>query len=232
MPKKGKIGSIVYVQACARMMSAAWIRRQIRETSTSSGMSISGIAYALGHTVASDIGIGFELAIKSLAQGLSPNEDGKPQVLYTHNLIDLWNDDDIGPDVRSEIDADAECGVCNRYGTGNAGKALAFADYLAKHEEFLNRIDNRYAMSGDTRWKSDHRFLTSGFSIAQETYNDKTCVDGIGILMAYWWAIMRKAHKLRWPDDLCANDEGLALDRDEAWKLTQRTIGQMFGNMD
>ena len=231
MPAKVEIGSTVFVQACARVMSAAWIGRQIRETSTAPGMSISGTAYALRHTFASDIGMGFELAVKSLMQGLSPNEDGEPQVLKTHNLIgSLWKD--INDDIQSEIDVDTEFGVCTRYGTYNAGKILPFTKYLVKHEEFLNEtVKNRYALAGDTRWKSDHRFVRPISPIARETYNGKTCVDGIGVLMAYWWAIMRKAHKLRWPDELCESDEARTSDRDEAWKMVNRAIGQMFGNV-
>ena len=52
-PKPVTTGSTIFVQACARMMSAAWIRRQIDETSTASLLDISGVAYAMRHTVAS-----------------------------------------------------------------------------------------------------------------------------------------------------------------------------------
>ena len=62
------IGSTVFVQACARMMSAPWIERQMAETSTAPLMSTSGVAYALKHTIASNIGMGFELALKSLVE--------------------------------------------------------------------------------------------------------------------------------------------------------------------
>jgi len=114
------IGSTVFVQACARMMSAAWIERQMLETSTAPGMSTSGVAYALRHTIASDIGMGFELALKSLAQGLSPNKDGDPQVPHGHNLPDVWLD--LPRHVRDEIDRNVEQlvyrGVSRRTGRG------------------------------------------------------------------------------------------------------------------
>ena len=51
------------------------------ETSTAPSSGISGIAYAMRYSIASDIGMSFELAIKSVAQGLSPQPDGQPQVL-------------------------------------------------------------------------------------------------------------------------------------------------------
>ena len=60
------IGSTALVQSCARMMSAAWLTREITETSTAPPKGISGIAYALRHTIASDLGMGFELALKAL----------------------------------------------------------------------------------------------------------------------------------------------------------------------
>lgn len=68
-PKLVEAGCTIFVQACARMMSAAWIRRQMVETSTASSSGISGIAYSMRYSFASDIGMSFELATKSLAQG-------------------------------------------------------------------------------------------------------------------------------------------------------------------
>ena len=42
---------------------------------------------------------------------------------------------------------------------------------------------------------------------------------------------MQKACGLRWEDSRCEADEELAADRDEAWKLVNRAIGQMFGQI-
>ena len=143
------IGSTVFVQACARMMSAAWIERQMLETSTAPGMSTSGVAYALRHIIASDIGMAFELALKSLVQGLSPNKDGYPQVLKGHDLMsEGWLD--IPPQIQNEIENDVERMVCYRYGAEMKGKVLPFTKYLEKHKDFLNEtVENRYALESD-----------------------------------------------------------------------------------
>ena len=236
-PKPVEAGSTIFVQACARMMGAAWIRRQMIETSTAPLSGISGIAYAMRYTFASDIGMSFELALKSVAQGLSLHPDGQPQVLDSHKLLaDLWGD--IREDVRDEIDSDAEDGVCATYGEEYSGKVLPFADYLAKHGDFLDRtVGNRYAIPGKTQWKSDNRFIRgsvwSGLfgHVSRDSHEGKECVDGIGVLMAYWWAIMQKACGLRWEDSRCEADKELAADRDEAWDLVNRAIGQMFGRI-
>ena len=227
-PKLVEIGSTAFVQACARMMSATWIRRQIAETSTAPPMGISGIAYTMRFTVASDIGMAFELAVKSDSQELSLNKDGEPQVPNSHDLLSvLW--EEIPGCVRLEIDQDAEDGVCETYGDDNAGKVLSFAEYLDKHKEFLNRaVDNRYAIAAKAQWKSDHSFIVGSrwFSITRETYNGRSCVDGIGVLFAYWRAIMKKARDLRWDDSHCGKDKRFAAERDEAWNLVERAVGQ------
>lgn len=236
-PKLVEAGSTIFVQACARMMCAAWIRRQMVETSTTPASGISGIAYSMRYSIASDIGMSFELAIKSLAQGLSPHPDGQPQVLNSHELLSvLWKG--IPEDVRNEIDRNSEDGVCGRYGEKHSGKVLPFGHYIAKHCDFLNRtVENRYAIRGETQWKSDHRFIQghtwSGRlgPVLGDSFEGKACVDGIGVLMAYWWAIMKKACELRWEDSRCEADEELAADRDEAWNLVNRAIGQMFGQI-
>lgn len=67
--------------------------------------------------------------------------------------------------------------------------------------------------------------------VAGDSHEGKKCVDGIGVLMAYWWAIMKKARDLRWEDSQCEADEELAADRDEAWNLVNRSIGEMFGQI-
>ena len=237
MAKNGKprlvaAGPTLFVQACARMMGAAWIYRQMLETSTAPTSGISGIAYSMRFTIASDIGMSFELAIKSLAQGLSQNPDGQPQVRKSHELAsDLWLD--IREDVRDEIDGDAEGAICGTFGEGHSGKVLTFSEYLSKHSEFLNRtVGNRYGIGGDTQWKSDHRFILgtiwSGLlgRVSGDNFEGRECVDGMGVLMAYWWAIMRKAWGLRWEDARCEVDDELAAQRDEAWNLVERAVEQ------
>lgn len=148
----------------------------------------------------------------------------------------LWNS--IPKDVRDEIDGNAEARVCGRYGEMHSGKVLSFSRYLAKHSDFLDRtVENRCAIRGETQWKSDHRFIQghtwSGRlgPVLSDSFEGKECVDGMGVLMAYWWAIMKKACGLRWEDRRCEADEELAADRDEAWNLVNRAIGQMFGQI-
>ena len=228
-PDRVVAGSTIFVQACARMMSAAWIKKQMIETSTASSLDISGIAYAMRYTIASDIGMAFELALKSVAQGLSPNQDGENQVLKSHDLLShLWTD--IPCAIRAQIDRDAESAVCRRYGDSHMGKVLPFAEYLEKHAEFLNRtVENRYALQGKVQWKSDHRLLMNRwFPITDDSFNKKRCVDGVGVLLAYWWAIMEMAWKLRWEEERCELDEALADDRQEAGNLVNRAVVQML----
>ena len=198
-------------------------------------MDISGVAMSMADTVASDIGLAFELAIKALAQGLSPNPDGTPQVLNTHEQrAHLWNA--IPEPVRSAIDKETENVVCRRYGWDNSGKVLPFDEYLEKHKEFIDAtVPNRYAMSGNERWKSDHGFLAGKMAglghFHVTTYKGKTIVDGLGVLVSYWWAIMTKALKLRWPDDECEKDEKHREDRDEIEVLINRSIWQILGHL-
>ena len=231
-PKVVKTGSTIFVQACAQMMGAAWIRKQIKDTSTAPGLDLSGIAYAMRYTVASNVGMAFELALKSVAQGLSSKKDGEPQVLKTHDLHShLWKA--IPCEIRAQIDLKAKSAVRRNFGDDHAGKVLPFAEYLEKHAEFLNRIvENRYALPGEAQWKSDHRFVRNlWFPIANESYNGKRCVDGIGVLLAYWCAIMKSAWHLRWEEERCEADEALAADREEAGDLVARAAEQMLGNL-
>ena len=67
--------------------------------------------------------------------------------------------------------------------------------------------------------------------IVQERYNGSDIVDGAGVLMSYWWAIMKKAGELRWEEERCEADETLAADRDDAWNLVDRAVNQMLGNL-
>ncbi|MCY4514959.1 MAG: hypothetical protein OXC69_07480 [Candidatus Tectomicrobia bacterium] len=228
---RAPIGSTVFVQACARLMSAAWIDRQMLETSTAPGMNTSGVAYALRFTIASDIGMAFELALKSLVQGLSPNNDGDPQVLKGHDLrSEGWHD--IPPGIQDEIDNEVEQLVCCRYGAEMKGKVLPFAQYLEKHNDFLNEtVNNRYALERGGTWKSEVLFVNKnvGIEFALETYDGQSCGDGIGVLTAYWYAIMSKALGVRWPDAECSVKEELCAERDEARALMGRAAHQMTG---
>ena len=228
-PEKVEIGGTIFVQACARMMAAAHIRKQIFETSTASGLDVSGIAYSMRFTVASDIGMAFELALKSLAQGLSPNQDGEKQVLKSHDLLShLWRD--IPCPTRAQIDQGAESALCRVFGNQHSGKVLPFADYVDKHADFLNRtVGNRYAIPGEAQWMSDHRLVVNRWSyIADNIYQSKRCVDGVGVLMAYWWTIMEEALELRWEEERCRLDETLAADREDARNLVNRAVEQML----
>ena len=227
------IGSTVFVQACARMMSAAWIERQMLETSTAPGMSTSGVAYALRHTIASDIGMGFELALKSLAQGLSPNKDGDPQVPHGHDLSKLWLD--LPRPVRDEIDRDAEQLVYRNYDVKGdlQGKVLPFPKYLEKHSDFLNEtVDNRYALERAETWMSEVLFVDriDGGQVSLGASEDGNA-DGIGVLTAYWYAIMTKALALRWHEKLCEGDAGFRAERDEARALMDRAAHQLTGRL-
>lgn len=232
-PKPAKAGNTLFVQSCARMMGAAWIRRQIEETSTAPLNGISGIAYSIRLTVASDISMAFELGLKSVEQGLSPHPDGQPQVVNSHALSAVvWQS--LPDGVQQEVNDEAEAAVCREHGTGLKGKVLPFGSYLKKHSDFLDRtVSNRYALVGETQWKSDHRFIAPGgfHGPALETYDGKACVDGLAVLLAYWRAIMKTACGLRWEDARCEADDGLAADRDEAWALVDRAIEQMLGNI-
>ena len=229
------IGSTIFVQACARMMSAAWIERQMLETSTAPGMSTSGVAYALRHTIASDIGMAFELALKSLVQDLSPNKDGDPQVLEGHNLLSKgWLD--LPPHIRNEIDQDVERLVRRRYEVNGdlKGKILPFAEYLDKHKDFLNEtVKNRYALERDGTWSSETLFVDriDGTQVSVDTFMGKQSADGIGVLTAYWYAIMTKALRHRWPEKLCSTDEGFRAERDEVRALMDRAAYQITGRM-
>ena len=97
--------------------------------------------------------------------------------------------------------------------------------------DILDRtVGNRYAMPGTSQWESDHRLIPPVVisPLHDETYEGQRCLDGIGVLLAYWWAIMDNACELRWEDSRCAADERLAADPDEAWELVERAIRQML----
>ena len=226
-------GSWTFVQSCARMMSAAWINQQIAETSTvHPDAGTSAMAWELRHTFASDVAMPFELATKALLQGLSTNEDGQPQVPRSHyQTRELWPEVPIS--VRNEVDQTAEATVCGEYGDHYKGRVLPFSDYLQKHEAFFDgTVDSRYGIAGADRCKSDHIFVVDArwMQIESGEHNGKACVDGKGVLMAYWWSIMKKAHVLRWRQEDCDKDARLASDRDEAWKLVERARTQMVAS--
>ena len=230
--KRVPIGDTVFVQACARLWSAAWIKRQIKETSTApSPLDISGIAYAMRYTFASDIGMAFELALKTLKQGLSCNKDGEPQVKKSHDLHVLWND--LKSDcVQLEIDQAVESTICKRYGADNAGKVICFSEYLERHETFFD-VHIRYANPKKNPELSFHVFIASHIKppvlcISEKNGKGTNYVDSIAVLLSYWEAIMWKAWRLRWPDRNCEIDEGLAVDREEAKKLMKKAMNQLL----
>ena len=238
--KRVPIGDTTFVQACARLMSAGWLRRQIRKdfTPSSSGLMISGIFYAMRYTMASDFGMAFELAMKTLQQGLSCHEDGHPQVLNSHDLVrTLWEDiKQTAPAIESEINQAIEFALCERYSLVKAKEVFSLSDYLNKHEAFLD-ISNRYANPTNEPWKSFHCFALSSTTLpvlCTDTENSKNreYVDGIAVLLTYWEVIMRRALELRWPDCNCDSDERLAEDRDNAKKMMEIAITQGLGNFD
>ena len=83
------IGSTALVQSCARMISAAWLTQEITGTSTAPPQSIGRIAYALRNTIPSDMGMGFELALKALIQNLSLSPAIK--IPEDHDLKLIWS---------------------------------------------------------------------------------------------------------------------------------------------
>ena len=226
---KPPLGDTALVQSCARMMSAAWIEQQLSETSTAPLTDISGIALALKHTIASDLGMGFELAIKSLVQEL-PDFDVRPG----HDLIECWGQ--IPPDVQGELDADVEQRICLAFGNRLLGGVLPFEQYLDKHMVFLNRtVDDRYALKVD-----DNRLIYSealfigragrGLSpINKDIHGTLGYADGIGVLAIYWRTLMEKVLDLRWPEGLRPDNGGPWPQKDEARSLVRRAADQLVG---
>lgn len=228
MAKKGKnepsVGSTALVQSCARMMSAAWVTREITETSTAPPKSISGIAYALRYTIASDLGIGFELALKALIRNLPLSDP--VQIREDHNLRSAWSL--IPCDIRDEIDAAVERHMCLHFGSEMKGRVLPFAKYLRKHNGFLNEtVRNRYALGeAEGAWRSAE-MLTAwravGSSITcSDPYQGRDWADGIGTLASYWYVIMRKVLDTQWPEP-CD-------DKEEALDLAVRAANQLLGH--
>lgn len=218
------IGSTALVQSCARMMSAAWLTREITETSTAPPKAISGVAYALRHTIASDIGMGFELALKALILSL-PDAD-IVQVPKFHDLGKVWS---LVPDtVREEIDAAVERHMRTQYGPEFKGRVLPFAKYLRKHNGLLNGIvRNRYALQHDKETRRSMELLIAWRALGtwvtvSDVYQDRAWADGIGTLASYWYVIMRKVLDTRWPQP-CA-------DKKEALDLAIRAANQLVGH--
>lgn len=225
---KPLLGDTALVQSCARMMAAAWIEQQLAETSTAPLTNVSGIAVALKHTIASDLGMGFELAFKSLLQEL-PDSDVRPG----HDLLESWGR--IPPDVQGELDADAEQQICLAFGEGLSGKVLSYQQYLATHEVFLNRtVDNRYALEAndDRVIYSESLFIgRAGRGLApvnKDVVDACGHVDGIGALALYWRTLTEKVAELRWLEgsrDGC----GPCPQRDEVRNLIRRAADQLIG---
>lgn len=218
------IGSTALVQSCARMMSAAWLTREITETSTAPRKDMSGIAYALRHTIASDIGMGFELALKALIWNLSsPHSVRIPK---HHDLKRVWSLVPVG--ARKEIDAAVERHMRSQYGPELRGMVLPFAKYLCKHDGLLNEtVRNRYALRHDRETQRSMELLIAWRVLGTwvtvlDAYENGSWADGIGALASYWYVIVRKVLDTQWPE-ACA-------DRDEALALAVRAANQLVGH--
>ena len=228
MASKGKeeppIGSTALVQSCARMMSAAWLTREITETSAAPPKSISGIAYALRYTIASDMGMGFELALKALIR--NPPWSQPVQIPEDHDLKLVWSL--IPRDVRDEVDAAVERHMCRHFGVEMKGRVLPFAKYVRKHKGFLNEtVRNRYALR-ETKgaWRSAE-MLTAWRAVGAwvtclDSYQGGDWADGIGTLASYWYVIVRKVLDTQWPEP-CG-------DKEEALELAVRAANQLLGH--
>lgn len=230
--KRRPVGETIFVQACAHLLSAAWIEKQMKETSTApSPLAISGIAYSMRYTYASDIAMAFELALKTLMQGLVPSKAEETEIKSIHNLRCLWNDS-ILDNYREEIDEAVEKHICQIHGAGLVGKVLTFSEYLQKHENFFH-VEIRYANPEDEPWRSFHTFFSRfrrHVSIHNSAINGnvREHVDGVIVLLSYWDVIMWNAWRRRWPDENCEAHEGLAKDRDEARVLMKVALNQFF----
>ena len=218
------IGSTALVQSCARMMSAAWLTREITETSTAPPKDISGIAYALRHTIASDFGMGFELAVKALIWNLpSPPTVRIPK---DHDLKRVWS---LVPGrARIEIDAAVERHMRSQYGPELRGMVLPFAKYLRKHNGLLNEtVRNRYALRHDKETQRSMELLIAWRALGTwvtvlDAYEDRSWADGVGTLTSYWYVIVRKVLDTQWPE-ACP-------DREEALALAVRAANQLVGH--
>lgn len=218
------IGSTALVQSCGRMMSAAWLTREITETSTAPPKSISGVAYALRYTIAADLGLGFELALKALIQSLSLSH--ALEVPREHDLKSVWSR--IPSAVRDEIDAAVERHMCSQFGPELKGRVLPFARYLRKHNGFLNEtVRNRYALrESNEAWRSAE-MLTAWRAVGawitcSDAYQGRDWADGIGTLGSYWYVIVRKVLDTQWPEP-CA-------DREEVLGLAVRAANRLLGH--
>lgn len=230
---KALLGDTALVQSCARMMSAAWIEQQLAETSTAPGTEISETALALRHTIASDLGMGFEIAFKSLMQEL-PSVD----VQRGHNFIKCcW--ERIPPATQGELDAKVEQLISLRFGDHLRGKVWPFGQYLNHHDAFLNRTaDRRYALvkGMDDRTLSAYSEVLfvgrAGRGLApinKDVLITLGYADGIGALAMYWRTIMEKVQELRWPEGSHPDGGGPYPQRDEARNLILRTADQLIG---
>ena len=218
------IGSTVLVQSCARMMSAASLTREITETSTAPPKSISRVAYALRYTIASDMGMGFELALKALIHTLSLSP--AIQVPEDHDLKSIWSL--IPGGIRDEMDAAAERHMGCQFGSELEGRVLPFAKHLREHNGFLNEtVRNRYALrESKGAWRSAE-MLTAWRAVGSwitctDPYQGRDWADGIGTLASYWHVIMRKVLDSQWPEP-CG-------DKEEALDLAVRAANQLLGH--
>ena len=213
-------------------MSAAWVEQQLAETSTAPGTDISGIVIALRHTIASDLGMGFEIAFKSLMKELAGVD-----VRRGHDFIKrCW--EHIPSAAQGELDARVEQLISLRFGNHLRGKVWSFGQYLSHHDAFLNRTaDRRYALLEDddeTRTVYSEALFVGRAGrglppINRDILDTLGYADGIGALAMYWRTVMEKAQELRWPEESHPDGAGPWPQRDEAHNLICRAADQLVG---
>ncbi|MDE0105386.1 MAG: hypothetical protein OXN89_23665 [Bryobacterales bacterium] len=181
------------------------------------------------HTIAADLAMGFELALKSLLKEL-PDSDVRPG----HDLFKSWKQ--IPPHVQGELDAEVDQQMSLAFGDRLKGKVLSFQQYLDTHKVFLNRmVDNRYALeANDNRVVySESLFVgRAGRGLApinKHVFETLGYADGIGALALYWLTLMEKVQQLRWPEGSRPDGGGPWPQRDEARNLIRRAADQLVG---
>lgn len=170
---------------------------------------MSGVYASIEFTIMSDLGMAFELGIKSLVQGLSPRPDGDPQVAETHQLKALWDDELITNAVKDEINTNARTWVHSRWrkvGTDvwDAKGFLTFDAYLAQHPVLSETVGNRYAtyeLGLEATFVTDDMFSGQHVRIVGEGTHQKEFYDGRLVCVSYWKATMDKAVEHRYSDD-------------------------------
>ena len=170
---------------------------------------MNGVYTSIEFTMMSDLGMAFELGIKSLMQGLSPNPDGEPQVLEGHSLTTLWNDVLITNAVKDKINTNAQTWAQSRWrkvGTHvwDAKRFLTFDAYLAQHPELSETVGNRYAtyeLGLKATFLTNSLFSDQHVRVVGEGNNRREHYDGGLVSVSYWKATMDRAVEHRYPDD-------------------------------